>query len=351
MGPIAPPGTTGAVASHVIPADAAGRATMVPMSHPAANMTIALLTRIAQVETESDNEALESFLEDHGMLVGTVVMLVAVGVGLGMLYGAMVRNRRVRTMVPTAAAAGLQYSLEDRFGSTDIAFPLFRAGDGRRVENVMWREGSNGMPVRVMDYSYYDEYKDENGRIHKRWSHFSCAMARHNGLWPTIRVTRERALDKAVQKLGLPDIELESEEFNRTFVVLCEDRKFATDLLAPEMMELLLTTRGLVDLETKGRWMLLTASRLDKPSEMVGLLNLADQILTRIPPVIWDLYPEAPDSEHGLSTIEGLPDLGLLDPVQSVADAMREEQRAATPEIEFDLDGRPVNPREERPWD
>lgn len=309
---------------------------------------IRLLTLIAQ--TESDNEALDRFLEDHGLLVGTVVMLVLVAVGLGMIYGATVRNRRARAMAPTAAAAGLQYSPEDRWGTTRLAFPLFRAGEGRSIENVMWREASNGMPVRVMDYSYYDEYKDENGRIHKRWSRFSCAIARHNGLWPTIRVTHERALDKAVQKLGLPDIDLESEEFNRTFVVQCEDRKFATDLLAPEMMELLLATRGLVDLETKGRWMLLTTSRLDEPSEMVGLLNLADAILEKIPPVIWDLYPEAPDSEDGESTAEGLIDPDLLDPIPAVAEAMLEAQKDSEPEVEVDLDGRPVQPREERPW-
>ncbi|MEZ5191462.1 MAG: DUF3137 domain-containing protein [Nocardioides sp.] len=36
------------------------------------------------------------------------------------------------------------------------------------------------------------------------------------------------------------DIELESEDFNRAFTVTCSDRKFASDVLHPRMMEFLL---------------------------------------------------------------------------------------------------------------
>lgn len=41
------------------------------------------------------------------------------------------------------------------------------------------------------------------------------------------------------------DIELESEKFNRAFLVTCEHRKFASDVLHPRMMELLLGRPGL----------------------------------------------------------------------------------------------------------
>ena len=136
-------------------------------------------------------------------------------------------------MAPTAEAHGLRYSAGDLLGCTQVAFPLFTAGDGRTVENVMWRTGANGLDLRVFDFAYYDEYKDNNGKVRKVWQYFNCAMARHNGLWPVVHVSKERAIDKIGQKLGLPDIELESEEFNRLFRVQCPDRRFATALLSP----------------------------------------------------------------------------------------------------------------------
>jgi hypothetical protein len=96
----------------------------------------------------------------------------------------------------------------------------------------------------VFGYSYGDEYRDRDGRVRERWRHFGCPPAQHDGARPVLRIVPERFFDRAVQRLGQVGIDLESEEFNRTFVVRCQDRRFATDLLSPEMMELLLGTRG-----------------------------------------------------------------------------------------------------------
>lgn len=132
----------------------------------------------------------------------------------------------------------------------------------------------------------------------------------------------------------------------------CEDRRFATDLLAPEMMEFLLTTQGLVDFETKGRWLLLTAKRLPA-ADLPGLLGVADQFLRHIPPLVWDLYPKAPDAPGGglPVTEEGTtPVLDQLSP--SVGSVLRDEvrERRAASSVEYDLDGNPVAPVEEDPW-
>ena len=62
---------------------------------------------------------------------------------------------------------------------------------------------------------------------------------------PPLRVDPEDFLDRFVGRITGNDIDLESEEFNRAFTVSCPDRKFASDVLHPQMMEFLLQHRQL----------------------------------------------------------------------------------------------------------
>jgi hypothetical protein len=305
---------------------------------------------------EEEPGALDVFLEDNGMWVGVIVLVVVMTFAILWTAAAFKRQGRLKAMVPAARGAGLEYSPDDPFGCTSVDFPLFRVGDGRTVSNVMWRADVNGHPIRVFDFEYFEEHRVERGvgsrsaydpeQMVRNYSYFTCAMAQHNGLWPPIRVIRERVLDKAMQKAGLPDIELESEEFNRLFVVQCEDRKFATDLLSPEMMEYLLGTQGEFGFETKGRWLLVSGTRLSAP-EMPAFLNLTEQFIKRIPPVVWDIYPKAPDGEG--PTEFGI-DLGRLSPAASTAMIEENREKRSAPAVEYDLDGNPIASAEEDPW-
>lgn len=310
----------------------------------------------AETAPTTEPGPLEQFVEANALAIGTVVAIAAVALGVILLYAAMHRNRRVHAMAPTAERHGLNYTAGDLLGCTKINFPLFRAGDGRLVENVMWRTGANGLDVRVFDYAYYEEIKDANGKSYKRWQYANCAMARHNGLWPEVHISRRRVLDAVADKLALPDITLESEAFNRTFRVQCADARFATALLDPDMMELLLHTEGHLTFETKGRWLLVIAPRLDTPAEMVGLLGVADEFLKRIPPVVWELYGEGADTEDGQALPESLPEALMAQPMESVARVLREDRqedqdwRDPTPGVHYDLDGNVIEPPAENPW-
>ena len=297
------------------------------------------------------------------MLLGIAGVIVFMIIGILATWAAWMRVTRAEALPRAAAEAGLKFSEVDLFNSAAVPFPLFRQGDGRRIQNLVWREAS-GHP-RVFDYGYYTLHHNKNGQTYQRWQWFACALVQHNGKWPDLRVTRERLVDRAAQTIGLPDIELESEDFNRTYVVQCEDAKFATDLLDPQMMEFILASRGLVDLQSKGRFLLLTTNQLQEQA-MIGLLGMAEGIVARVPPLVWDLYgrfPEgmttrempsppspAPPGRIGLFTTYERPetrpwDFAPTPDLRGTVDAWD-----PTPGLEHDLDGNVVPPVDEDPW-
>ena len=292
-----------------------------------------------------------------------LVLMLAVGAVFGLIAvrEAWRRSARRQALPVIARRAGLDYSEEDPFNCTGVAFPLFRAGDGRTVENVMWRpepsaeSRGSGEPVRVFDYSYYDEFKDQNGQVRRSWHHFSCALVQHNGSWPPLRVSREGLLDKAEHVLGSGDIDFESEAFNRTFAVHCADRRFASALIDPQIMEILLKAGGMVGLETMGRFLLLTTDPVDPPV-MPRLLAMAEDVVGHVPPAVWELYPTFPDADpRAVPLADSAPPVAPrpkpwlpFDATPSLVDP--DLSWDPTPGIDHDLDGHVVAPAQEDPW-
>ena len=134
-----------------------------------------------------------------------------------------------------------------------------------------------------------------DGSTYEEWHWFSCAMAQPDGSWPPLQIQHRRLVDKALELVGGDPIHFESEEFNETFHVTCDDRRFASALIDPQMMQFLLETKGMVSFATMGRFVLVTSPQV-APDEMPILLGLVDEFVRRIPAAVWELYPEtAPD--------------------------------------------------------
>ena len=285
---------------------------------------------------------------DVALLVGAVVIvLVAAIAGLR-------RSQRPGKVAAIAAAKGLSYSSGDPFGSTAVAFPLFCEGDGREVLNVVWLERGTGQgqpsPTHVFDYGFYRVHRDRYGREVKSWHWFTCAMAEPGGTFPALRVQDMTVVGKVLEHLGGEPITFESEEFNETFRVTSDDRRFASALIDPRMMEFLLQTKGAVDFETRGRYVLLSSHQL-APDELPILLGLADEFVRRIPAVVWNLYPKAvpgsdPDRVPPVPPVPLVP-LAPEAPLEDGPDAAWDP----TPGVDYDLDGHSVTPAaHEDPW-
>ena len=96
---------------------------------------------------------------------------------------------------------------------------------------------------------------------------------RSDGCGRSSRSPRKASSSKAASVLGVRDIEFESEEFNRTFYVTCEDRKFAN--VVPRRADdrpPRLDARASSRWRCKNRWMLLYTKRL-KGNELAAALQ------------------------------------------------------------------------------
>ena len=84
----------------------------------------------------------------------------------------------------------------------------------------------------------------------------------------------ENFLTRLGDHLGLHDVELEYDDFNRRFRVKCDDQKFAFSLLDGKMMQWLLGADTFDSVEVDGPWVLLAGPKLD-PARWLDLGDLA----------------------------------------------------------------------------
>lgn len=222
-------------------------------------------------------------MEGVGLLVLFAVVAAA---AIGMSF--YLKQRRRNELAAMARQLGLEFSPEDALGCLGLPFRLLTRGDGRGVENVMWGTWQ-GMPVREFDYWYYEESTDSEGHRSRTYHRFSCAVTELEAACSPIAISRENLLTRLADAIGLDDLELELEEFNRAFNVKAKDRRFAVALCDQRMMRYLLGTDPAFAFEACGRW-LLCYSKRRRPTELVPLLGTLKGFRDHVPRVVFDLY-------------------------------------------------------------
>ena len=218
-------------------------------------------------------------------------IFVAIGLGLVAWYGWHKRQERRSKLRLLAVQLGLGYSAWDIFGLMTEPFDLFFRGDGRRFENVLYGTWQ-GVDIKEFDYSYYEKSEGSQGGG-KTWHHFSCVLLETDLSCPHLTIAPESFWTRLADGVGLRDIELELEEFNRAFNVRCNDRRFAVAVLDARMMRWLLEAGPGWSFELMGDSILCFSKRRE-PFELIPLLGSAKRFHESIPRVVRELYGPTP---------------------------------------------------------
>lgn len=146
------------------------------------------------------------------------------------------RKQQIRTW---ATNNGYTYEAENDAWCERWNGEPFGNGDHRRAENVV-NGATSKRPFIAFDYSYQTHSSDGKGGRTTQTHRYTVTVVQMPTFLPTLQVTPESVFTRMGHALGLDDIDLESEDFNRKFRVHANDRKFASDVLTPRTMQALL---------------------------------------------------------------------------------------------------------------
>ena len=198
-------------------------------------------------------------------------------------------KKRREELSMLATRRGWQFAESDDAWVDRFDGAPFGLGHDRRALNVL-TGAYDGHPFAAFDYRYSttETSTDAQGhtQTHTETHPYSVLAVDAGAPLPDLSVTPEGFLGRMVGRLTNTDIELESEEFNRAFTVRADDRKFATDVLHPRMMEHLLQIpdRGWA---LRGGWLLAVRPGRHTVAELDSRLGDLDGILDLIPDFVW----------------------------------------------------------------
>jgi len=215
-------------------------------------------------------------------LMVVIIVLVIIGVAVGGYYA---NKRRQAAFAAWATQHGYTYATEDdRYSDLPWGAP-FGMGFGRAALDVLTSTGP-GRPVVCFTYRYKTE--TSNGKTTSTQTHyFSIYSARLQRPLPTLYVSREGLFGTIARAVGFHDIEFESEQFNKTFKVKGDDRKFASDVINPQMMQFLIDTDA-PGFSIIGADIVLVHNgrlRLETVESTIGYL---ETVLSHVPEFVWD---------------------------------------------------------------
>jgi hypothetical protein len=153
---------------------------------------------------------------------------------------------REQALMQWAVANGwtFDYLRDDDHDSQFPQFGVFQQGHSRAAYNTIQGTvsiGGRGFPLRCGDYEYkvtITTGKTTTTSTH-RFSYIILSLP-FQGV-PGLVIRRENLLDKIAGAFGFGDIDFESAAFSKRFFVKSPDKKFAYDVITPQMMDFLMS--------------------------------------------------------------------------------------------------------------
>lgn len=196
-------------------------------------------------------------------------------------------KRKVAAFQAFAARRGWVYREHDRTLTERYLGTPFGQGFGKDAEHVLAGQ-HRGHSLVAFEYSYKERQGSGDNRRTVTYTHTVVALATPAAR-PTLEVSRESIGRKLLGLVGIRDLQLESEEFNKTFHIRTENDKFAYDILHPRTMEWMLGDQRCRDLPFRfERADLLTWRQGGIDLEaVVWMLEYLCDVLDRVPSFVW----------------------------------------------------------------
>jgi hypothetical protein len=216
---------------------------------------------------------------------------IAVAIAL-MVLAHKAAQERMRAMQAFAAELGLSFD-SGSYGGWDRQWPRFECfaqGHSRRAFNLMtgpFPGGTRGETCVLGDYEFKETHgSGKNRRTVTYRFGFLIVITRWHGI-PDVQLRAEHMFDKVAGFLGFDDIDFESAEFSRKYHVKSSDKRFAYDLIDPQMMDFLLgPNTPMIDLGDNAFVLSFGRSTRLGIDEYRALLGWAREFLARWPRVV-----------------------------------------------------------------
>lgn len=220
--------------------------------------------------------------------VGVIALVAAFIAGALWLYQFVERFRHSQQMREFAQGNGWTYAESSQLGVSRLTGFPFGMGSQRRAEDVI--RGAYG-GIEFVHYTYVFEHRvADEGRAEQV---FTVTQIPGPTRLPRLELVPEDAGSRVLGALGAADIDLESAQFNRQWRVLCDDRRYAIDVLDPRMMERLMAQHitGLAVRIDGDRILAWSAGRADV-GELARRVGLVVGVAQRIPAHVVRKYSE-----------------------------------------------------------
>ncbi|MGB1586225.1 MAG: DUF3137 domain-containing protein [Thermoplasmatota archaeon] len=211
-------------------------------------------------------------------MVAEVLAFIAIALVIGgaFVYQWWARNQRMKRLQAWADQHGATYEPIDRSLADDLpGLTPYGMGSGRKARHVI-RGRHKGRSFIAFQY----EYTVSNGKSSTTY-YFRILRVRAPISGHGLSIQREHFGHKIADALGGEDIDFESDAFSKRFWVQCKDRRFAYDIITPEMMEYLMPTR--LHWQWSGQTLQVHEKGRIEPRLLDALLEDVEGFLERLP--------------------------------------------------------------------
>jgi hypothetical protein len=213
------------------------------------------------------------------LIIAIIILAIAVGFG-----GYWANQRRQKAFALWASTHGFSYApRDDTYADLPWGAP-FGIGSGRQAQDVVAGTVSE-RPALCFTLRY--QTQSSNGKTTQTQTHYYriYSLGLPKSL-PELRVGPEGLLSGIARMMGIHDIEFESEDFNRAYKVKSDDRKFAYDVVNPQMMQFLLDSRAPGFILIGTNIVRIDHGRLE-PATIESTLAYLTAVIEHIPDYVW----------------------------------------------------------------